>query len=149
MLSRLFVCGDCMGVFDAKSSERKTSDVSLRSTLISRNITVFGRRTSIRLEPEMWEALKDVADKEKCSVHNLCTLVFLRKNTDTSLTAAIRVFLMLYFKAAATEAGHLKAGHGNFENMKKRAKLSPEYDIFFAKAGSPAKALGKNQPQVA
>ena len=97
----------------------------------------------------MWEALKDVADKEKCSVHNLCTLVFLRKNTDTSLTAAIRVFLMLYFKAAATEAGHLKAGHGNFENMKKRAKLSPEYDIFFAKAGSPAKAFGKNQPQVA
>jgi predicted DNA-binding ribbon-helix-helix protein len=28
-----------------------------KSTLISRNITVNGKRTSMRLEPAMWEAL--------------------------------------------------------------------------------------------
>ena len=30
----------------------------------------------------------------------------------TSLTAALRVFVMSYFRAAATEDGHHKAGHG-------------------------------------
>ncbi len=97
----------------------------------------------------MWEALKDVAKKEKCSVHNLCTLVFLRKNGDTSLTAAIRVFLMLYFKAAATEDGHQKAGHGSFENMKKRAKIPEEYDSYLKKNSSGTRSDDQDNAKVA
>jgi hypothetical protein len=48
----------------------------------------------------------------------------MRKNPRTSLTAAIRVFLMLYFRAASTEDGHGRAGHGNFKNMLDRARVS-------------------------
>ncbi|MCD8571506.1 MAG: ribbon-helix-helix domain-containing protein [Alphaproteobacteria bacterium] len=99
----------------------------LKSTLVSRNITVFGKRTSIRLEPEMWAALRDMAGRERCSIHDLCSLVSMRKQPETSLTAAIRVFIMLYYKAASTEDGHVRAGHGDFEYMKRRAKITPEY----------------------
>lgn len=101
------------------------------SSLISRNITIFGRRTSIRLEPEMWEALNSIADREHCTIHDLCSLVHIRKGDGTSLTAAIRVFLMLYFRAASSETGHETAGHGSFTNMKARARISSEYDVFF------------------
>jgi predicted DNA-binding ribbon-helix-helix protein len=91
------------------------------STLVSRNITVTGRRTSVRLEPEMWRALKEISSRENCSIHELCSLIGFRKNRRTSLTAAIRVFLMLYFRAATTEDGHGRAGHGSFDSMKRRA----------------------------
>ncbi len=91
------------------------------STLVSRNITVSGRRTSVRLEPEMWRALKEISSRENCSIHELCSLIGFRKNKRTSLTAAIRVFLMLYFRAATTEDGHGRAGHGSFDSMKRRA----------------------------
>lgn len=97
--------------------------IEVRSTLVSRNITVLGKRTSIRLEPEMWKALRDISHRENCTIHDLCSLINIRKNKRTSLTAAIRVFLMLYFRASSTEEGHLKAGHGNFENMKIRAGM--------------------------
>jgi predicted DNA-binding ribbon-helix-helix protein len=100
--------------------------VESRSTLVSRNITVLGRRTSVRLEPEMWNALRDIARRERCKVHDICSLVHLRKRECTSLTAAIRVFLMLYYRAAATEEGHGRAGHGNFDNMVRRARLTRE-----------------------
>lgn len=83
-----------------------------KSTLISHNIMVDGRRTSVRLEKEMWMALKDVAKNEKCTIHELCSAVSQRKKPDTSLTAAIRVFIMAYFQAAATREGHENAGHG-------------------------------------
>ncbi len=83
-----------------------------RSTLISHNIMVEGRRTSVRLEKEMWMALKDIAKNEKCTIHELCSAVAQRKKGDTSLTAAIRVFIMAYFQAAATLEGHRNAGHG-------------------------------------
>lgn len=51
-----------------------------KSTLVSRNITVLGHRTSVRLEPEMWAALSDIARRERTSIHNLCSLVQLKKS---------------------------------------------------------------------
>lgn len=97
-----------------------------KSTLVSRNITVLGRRTSVRLEPEMWTALKEIAKREDCKIHDICSLIHLRKNPNTSLTAAIRVFLMLYYRAAATEEGHNRVGHGNFNKMIHRARMQRE-----------------------
>jgi len=97
-----------------------------RSTLVSRNITVLGRRTSVRLEPEMWNSLREIARREQCRIHDICSLISLRKNPNTSLTAAIRVFLMLYYRAAATEDGHSRAAHGSFEHMMSRASMTPE-----------------------
>ena len=94
--------------------------------LINRNVTVNGRRTSIRLEPEMWNALNDIAERESCTIHDICSLVSMRKRPRTSLTAAIRVFLMLYYKAASTEKGHDKAGHGNFRYMISRARMTAD-----------------------
>src|SRR5438045_272156 len=95
-----------------------------RTTLVSRNITVLGRRTSVRLEAEMWNALREIARREQCRVHDICSLIQLRKNPETTLTAAVRVFLMLYYKAAATEDGHVRAGHGRFSNMMQRARTT-------------------------
>ncbi|MGZ9096897.1 MAG: ribbon-helix-helix domain-containing protein [Micavibrio sp.] len=97
-----------------------------RSTLISRNITILGHRTSVRLEPEMWTALRDITRREGCRTHDLCSLIQLRKKPDTSLTAAIRVFLMLYYRASSTEEGHQRCGHGNFANMLNRARVTME-----------------------
>lgn len=82
------------------------------SSLISRNVTVAGHRTSVRLEPEMWTALRELCLREHLSIHDIATAVSLRKPENTSLTAALRVFIMAYFRAAATEDGHSRAGHG-------------------------------------
>ena len=106
--------------------ENDGESAAKKGTLISRNITVLNKRTSVRLEPEMWVAIKDIALRENCSVNDLCSLISLRKHPDTSLTAAIRVFLMLYYRAAATDEGHNRAGHGDFTVMKKRARINDE-----------------------
>jgi predicted DNA-binding ribbon-helix-helix protein len=95
-----------------------------KAGLLSKNITILKKRTSIRLEREMWDALFEIAEREGCSIHEICSLVYIRKASGSSLTAAIRVFIMLYFKAASTEQGHAKAGHGDFSQMKIRAKVS-------------------------
>lgn len=81
------------------------------STLVNRNVTIQGRRTSLRLEPAMWDALHEIAQRESTSVHELCTRVELDRQEST-LTAAIRVYILGYFRAAATAQGHSLAGHG-------------------------------------
>src|ERR1035438_9808380 len=75
------------------------------------NLVICGRRTTVRLEDEMWESLKDIAEREGCSVNALASRIYRRKKSDENLSSAIRVFLMLYCRDAATEAGHAEAGH--------------------------------------
>ncbi len=96
---------------DQTGSGEQVRVSSTRSTLVNRNVTVEGHRTSIRLEPAMWEALFMVCKRENKSLNELVTTIARSRNQST-LTAAIRVFLLTYFQAAATDEGHLRAGHG-------------------------------------
>ncbi len=79
--------------------------------LVSRNVTISGRRTSIRLEQEMWDCLSEIARRERLSIHQIASVVAAVRQS-SSLTAKLRVFIVGYFRAAATEAGHAGAGHG-------------------------------------
>lgn len=79
--------------------------------LVSRNVTVSGRRTSIRLEQEMWDCMAEIARRERLSIHQIASVVAAIRQ-GSSLTAKLRVFIVGYFRAAATEAGHAQAGHG-------------------------------------
>lgn len=92
--------------------ERESAQCGARSSLVNRNVTVAGRRTSVRLEPDMWEALRHICQREKHSLNDLITAVD-QGRTSSSLTAALRVYLLKYFLAAATEEGHRRAGHGD------------------------------------
>jgi predicted DNA-binding ribbon-helix-helix protein len=58
----------------------------------------------------MWQALREISAREAKTMHALVTEIE-RGRAQSSLTAAIRVFLLDYFKAAATEEGHRRAGH--------------------------------------
>jgi hypothetical protein len=53
--------------------------------------------------------LREVCRRERTSLHQICTSISLQKEEESSLTAAIRVFAMRYFRAASTEEGHIKA----------------------------------------
>lgn len=91
--------------------------------LSNRNVTVNGRRTSMRLEQEMWEALREICRREELTVHELCSLIDDRRGL-SSLTAATRVFTLMYFRAAATDEGHATAGHGKRINREVLERLS-------------------------
>ena len=71
-------------------------------TMLSRNVRIHNRRTSVRLEPAMWAALNEIATAENCSIHDLCGAVHDLKEEGVSFTAALRVFLMEYYRTAAS-----------------------------------------------
>jgi predicted DNA-binding ribbon-helix-helix protein len=70
------------------------------SSLVARNVRVAGRRTSVRLEPSMWEALQEVAEREGKTINDLVTEID-RVRPESTLTAAIRVHLLAYYRRAA------------------------------------------------
>ncbi len=84
------------------------------SRLINRNVAAANGRTSIRLEPELWGVLAEIARREGVSIGELVRRVERQPAParEGGRTSAVRVFLVEYLRAAATEDGHLAAGHG-------------------------------------
>src|SRR5271170_5104018 len=76
---------------------------SAPSSLVIHNIVVGGHRTSVRLEPVMWDALQDIAQRLRVTRHDLVTGID-RERTASSLTAAIRVYIVDFYRAAAMSA---------------------------------------------
>jgi predicted DNA-binding ribbon-helix-helix protein len=83
-----------------------------QSALVMRNISVRGHRTSIRLEPQIWESMTEICRREFCTPHDVCSYVAERKPPNGSLTSSLRVFILSYFRTCATEDGHRSSGHG-------------------------------------
>ena len=81
------------------------------SRLVNRNVVAERGRTSMRLEPELWEALQEISERERQEVSALVRRVEANA-VGGGRTSAVRVFVLNYFREAATEAGHIAAGHG-------------------------------------
>ena len=73
------------------------------SSLVIRNIVVAGHRTSVRLEPVLWDALRDIALRQNRTVNEIVTEID-RDRVSSSLTAAIRVYIVRFYRSAATAA---------------------------------------------
>ncbi len=73
--------------------------------LILRNIRVRGRRTSMKLDLRLWDALEEICQREDTDLDELCTWLD-GVHGQSSLTAAVRVLLVSYFRARAEEAEH-------------------------------------------
>jgi predicted DNA-binding ribbon-helix-helix protein len=82
-----------------------------RSRLVNRNIVAGRGRTSMRLEPELWDALLEICQREAIDPGQLVRRVEQQGHAG-GRTSAVRVFLLTYFRSAATEAGHRSVGHG-------------------------------------
>ena len=107
---------------DGKAEPTAVSQMRLprgTSTLVNRNVFIGRHRTSVRLEPVMWDALTEICRREEMTLHEICGLIDSRRQA-SSLTAAIRVFTLTYFRAAATEEGHASNGHGTLHTGRRR-----------------------------
>ena len=78
------------------------------SRLSVRTVCVASGRTTMRLEPELWDALDEICRRERLTMSELVQRVKVRGNR----TSSVRTYALTYFRAAATEAGHQAAGHG-------------------------------------
>jgi predicted DNA-binding ribbon-helix-helix protein len=81
------------------------------SRLVNRNVVAERGRTSMRLEPELWDLLSEICERESRDMSSLVRQIEAAGDAG-GRTSAVRVFVTTYFYAAATEAGHAAAGHG-------------------------------------
>lgn len=80
------------------------------SRLVNRNVIGESGRTSMRLEPELWDALREICRREQTDIGTMIRRIEAqgRIGTDTGgedaaggRTSAVRVFIVQYFRTLA------------------------------------------------
>ena len=75
-----------------------SNPVAVKPTL--RNVNINGRRTSVRMERVMWEALDVICAREDISTNEICCLID-QVRGDLGLTASLRVIILSYYVSIA------------------------------------------------
>lgn len=70
------------------------------SRLVNRNVTASRGRTSMRLEPELWEALEEICQREGVTLADLVKRIE-HAGHPGGRTSAVRVHVLNYFRTAA------------------------------------------------
>jgi predicted DNA-binding ribbon-helix-helix protein len=71
--------------------------VKLKRTMMKPAILVSGRKTSVSLEPQFWEALRDIAKERRTTLQDLVTGID-RDRRGPNLSSAIRVFVLEHYQ---------------------------------------------------
>ena len=66
--------------------------------LRKRSVTIAGHRTSVSLEAEFWDALNEIAAARDRPVATLIAGIDRREGRQTSLSSAVRLFILAYFR---------------------------------------------------
>ena len=72
------------------------------SQLIRRNVRIDDRRTSVKMEREMWEALSEICERSGRSVHDVCGEVR-RAGDGANFTSLLRVHILNWYRQAARD----------------------------------------------
>lgn len=68
------------------------------SRLVNRNVIAARGRTSMRLEPEMWDALAEICGRENIRIGELVRRVEALGHAG-GRTSAVRVFILEYYRS--------------------------------------------------
>lgn len=86
--------------------------VDLASNLAMRSVTINGRRTTMRLEPSMWNALQRIAADNSVTVNQLCSQIDTSRG-DLSMTAAVRSYIVSYLQRAPSFGDARRSSRGD------------------------------------
>ncbi len=81
-----------------ENTNNKSTERSVRP--IKRSIRIAGHATSVSLEDEFWQALRDIARHRKQSLSSLLTDVD-KQRGGRSLASACRIFVLQYYQGRA------------------------------------------------
>jgi predicted DNA-binding ribbon-helix-helix protein len=73
-----------------------------KTTLIHRHVRIDNRPTSLALEPEFWQYLREIAYTRRVTLGRLLSLINQHRGTPKSLASALRIFVAQHYREATS-----------------------------------------------
>jgi len=136
----------------------------MKSVVIKRSVLINGCKTSISLEDEFWDALREIAGYDKLGLSKLLEQID-RERNNINLSSAIRVFVFKHFqtlakkltieprerpadnralRARAEEFRILAAGFKDPEARTMMLRVAADYDLLVEQLEKPESRAGQH-----
>ena len=69
----------------------------MKSAIVKRSIVLRGHKTSVSLENEFWDGLREIAERQKSNLSTLVQQIDSDRD-NANLSSAIRIFVFEYFR---------------------------------------------------
>ncbi len=89
------------------------------ASLSNRVISIYNRKTSIRLAPAEWDAIETICKTEKMTRKKLFEIIDINRNKVLGFTTSVRLFLIIYYRSS------LLSKQNAYQN---NAEYSPVYE---------------------
>jgi predicted DNA-binding ribbon-helix-helix protein len=83
-----------------KKRMRGEAELSRRSAIIKRSIELHGHKTSVSLEDQFWDGLREIAEKKRTPLPMLLQTIDAQRGL-ANLSSAIRVYVLEFHRAAS------------------------------------------------
>ena len=83
----------------------------MKSLIVKRSIVLNGHKTSVSLEDEFWDGLREIADLQKTKLSTLVQNIDLERR-NANLSSAVRLFVLTYFRGRAHAAAEPQQHEG-------------------------------------
>jgi len=64
------------------------------------SLTLRGHRTSVSLEPEFWQAFREIAAEKNLPINALAAEIDVARGVERGLASAIRVYVLNHYRGA-------------------------------------------------
>jgi predicted DNA-binding ribbon-helix-helix protein len=71
----------------------------MKSPVVKRSIVIAGHKTSVSLEDDFWDALKEIAARRKATLSDLVASIDASRSQG-NLSSAIRLFVLDHFRSS-------------------------------------------------
>jgi len=69
---------------------------------VKHSLTLRGHRTSVSLEPDFWQAFRDIAASNDIAINVLAAQIDASREADIGLASAIRVYVLRHYRGPAS-----------------------------------------------
>jgi predicted DNA-binding ribbon-helix-helix protein len=76
----------------------------MKSLVLKRSIVVAGQKTSISLEDEFWDSLREIAEERREPISRLITSIDAER-AFANLSSAVRMFILRYYRDRLDQRG--------------------------------------------
>jgi predicted DNA-binding ribbon-helix-helix protein len=93
-----------------------TEEATMQSAVVKRSIVIAGHKTSISLEDDFWNALKEIKRSHNMTLSGLVADIDVRR-LHANLSSAIRIFVLHHFRSQTSQKPHSEISHSSSDRI--------------------------------
>ena len=107
----------------------------MQSAVVKRSIVIAGHKTSVSLEDDFWNALKEIKRSHNMTLSGLVADIDVRR-LHANLSSAIRIFVLHHFRSQTPQTSHPQISQASSGRIETGAEMSR-----LAHVGRPSKQV--------